>query len=306
MTRAMLSRLSRHWALKLGTACLWMSGIAHAETVSVLDQLILGETRLQGEKIGEFSSLVALPDGSGLIGISDRGYIAEIAVGITGEKLSRVEVTAIHILTGQDGAPVADAGFSPEAATFLPDGGLAIVDETTARVAVFDLMGAWLRDDLLPEALSDVTRQASDKDGVEALAWTEATGFIAVTEEPQAGQTRDTHTFHTALAGAWTIQTAGPESVSIKGMEVAGAHLFVLERTRDNMTDALYPFVRIVDLAECQATTCDGKPHPIPVTGITDADFEGIAALGGDRFLIVSDDKIDGDLRSVFVLLQVE
>jgi hypothetical protein len=306
MTRAMPLPLRHCTALMLGSACLWAAGIGRAETVRVLDRIVMGETRLQGEKIGEFSALVALPDGSGLIGVSDRGYIAEFAVEIAGEKLSRVEVTAIHILTGQDGAPVADTGFSPEAATVLPEGGLAIVDETTARVVVFGATGAWLRDELLPEALRDVARQASDKDGVEALAWTKATGFIAVTEEPHAGQPRNIHTIHTALAGAWTMQAAGPESVSIKGMETSGDRLFVLERTRDDTTQALYPFLRVLDLAECLAAACDGTTHPIPVTGITDADFEGIAALGDGRFLIVSDDKIGNDLRSVFVLLQVE
>lgn len=301
----MLPPLPHHAALTF-SACLSASSAGHAETVRVLDQVVLGETRVQGEKIGEFSSLVTRPDGSGLIGISDRGYIADIAVEIAGDKLSRVEVTDLHILTGQDGAPVADTGFNAEAATFLPDGSLAIVDETTARVAVFDTQGAWLRDDLLPQALRDVTQQASDKDGVEALAWTEATGFIAVTEEPHRGEARNTHTLHSASAGAWTLQATGPQAMSIKGMEVAGDRLIVLERTRDKATDALYPFLRVLDLSACQSAACDGTTHPIPASGITDADYEGIAALGKDRFLIVSDDKIDKDLRSVFVLLQVD
>jgi hypothetical protein len=302
MTRAILSCLS------LATASLDLTAMANAETVRVLDQMVIGETRLLGEKIGEFSSLVALPDGAGLLGVSDRGYIAEIAVETAQDKLTRVEVIAIHTLTGPDGAPVSDADFSPEAAALLPNGGLAIVDEATARVAVFNAQGAWLRDELLPQALRDVKRQASEKDGVEALAWTDPTGFIAMTEEPQSGQARNTHTIQTALAGAWTVQVAGQESVSIKGMEVAGGRLFVLERTRDDTTDALYPFVRVLDLAACAAAAaCSGDTHPIiPLGGITDADFEGIAALSDNRFLIVSDDKIDGDLRSVFVLLQVE
>jgi hypothetical protein len=173
-------------------------------------------------------------------------------------------------------------------------------------MAVFDTQGTWLREEPLPEALRDVSKQASEKDGIEALAWTETTGLIAVTEEPYAGQKKNAHTLQTGLVGAWTMQAEGQESVSIKGMDAADGRLFVLERTRDNVTDALHPFLRIIDLADCtEDNACAGTTHPLPVKGITVADFEGIAAMGNGRFLIVSDDKINGDLRSVFLLVDV-
>ena len=90
-------------------------------------------------------------------------------------------------------------------------------------------------------------------------------------------------------------------------VEAVGARLFILERTRDNVTDALTPWLRIVNLQGCAASLpCTGTQLPIPVEGITDADFEGLTSLGDALFLMVSDDKIDGDLRSVFVLFRVE
>lgn len=280
---------------------------AWSQTVRVLDHLVMGETRIAGEKIGEFSALVATPDGNGLIAISDRGYLARLIVTIDGEDLTAVEVVAVHVLTRPDGRALRDDDFSPEAAAVLPDGSIAIVDETTASLKVFDVAGTWLRDDLLPEALRDVARQASDKDGVEALAWTAATGFVAMTEEPQQGFARNDHTIRSTLAGDWAMTVNGPESVSIKGMEVADGRLFIMERTRDDATDALRPFLRILDLGACQsAQTCRGTSHPVLIPGIEDADFEGIATLGEGRFLLVSDDKIDGDLRTVFALVQVE
>jgi Esterase-like activity of phytase len=279
---------------------------AMAETVRVLDHLIMGEQRFGGEKIGEFSSLVRAPDGNGLLAVSDRGYIARLKVTIDDARLTSVAVTELHPLTGPEGAAM-PKGFSPEAAAVLPDGNLAVVDEATATLHVFDATGAWLFDDLLPPPLRDVALQASAKDGVEALAFTAATGAIAVSEEPYLGEPRNRHLLHSTFAGSWVIKVDGPESTSIKGLEVEGDTLFVLERTRDDVTDALYPFLRILDLAECQAAmACTGTAHPLNIGILTDADFEGIAALGGGRFLIVSDDKIDGVLRSVFALLAVE
>lgn len=280
---------------------------AWSQTVRLVDHLILGESKIDGEKIGEFSALVVAPDGNGLIAISDRGYLARLAVTIAGEDLEAVEVLSVHVLTGPEGRALRDDDVSPEAAAVLPDGSLAIVDETTARLMVFDTRGKWLRDDLLPEALRDTRLQASEKDGVEALAWTEATGFLAMTEEPQQGFARHEHILRTALAGDWAVVDEGPDALSIKGMEAADGRIYVLERMRDDITDALRPFLRILDPVVCQsAQACAGTTHPVVVPDIDDADFEGIAALGDGLLLLVSDDKIDGDLRSVFALIAIE
>jgi uncharacterized protein YjiK len=164
--------------------------VAQADAVQVLDVLILGESRFAGEKVGEFSALVFDQGSQSLHAISDRGYIATLAMELSGDRLAHVDVTALHVLFGPDGAPMPDSTFNPEAAAMLPDGNVAIVDETAARLAVFDTSGQWLRDEALPEAVSDVTLQASDKDGIEALAWTPVTGFVAMTEEPHNGQPR--------------------------------------------------------------------------------------------------------------------
>jgi len=296
----------------LGPVAALCSGLLAAATTSaqsarLLDHVVLDETRIDGEKIGEFSAIVTTPDGKGLIAVSDRGYLARLAVTVEGEDLVAVEALSVHFLTGPDGRVLRDDDVSPEGAAMLPDGTMAIVDETTARLMVFDTMGTWLRDDLPPEALRDVGLQASETDGVEALAWTEATGFLAIPEEPQQGFGRNDHRLRTTRAGDWTLAIEGPEAISIKGLEAADGRIFVLERTRDGRSDALRPFLRILDPVACQsAQACTGTTHPVAVPGIPDADFEGIAALGGGLLLLVSDDKIDGDLRSVFALISVE
>ncbi|NJS37663.1 MAG: esterase-like activity of phytase family protein [Rhodobacteraceae bacterium] len=293
-------------SISLLLAIVFGPAVARAEAVQVLDVMILGESRVAGQKVGEFSALVFDPARQTLLAISDRGYIATLSVDLSGDRLARVDVTALQVLLGPDSAPMPKGTSNPEAAAMLPDGTVAIVDEAAARLAVFDASGQWLRDEALPAAVSDVTLQASDKDGIEALAWTPVTGFVAMTEEPQLGQPRHLHTVHTVQAGAWAIDMTGPESVSIKAMESVGDQFFLLERTRDNQTDALTPYLRILDRTECQAAaTCTGRRLSIDLGDMVDADFEGLAHLGNGRFLMVSDDKIDGDLRSVFVLFSL-
>jgi hypothetical protein len=292
-----------------GSACLSLMALpteAGAQTLRVLEQLTLGESRMSGEKVGEFSAMVRDPAGGGVLAISDRGYIARFAVDTTGDRLARLELVAVHLLVAADGVPMRDKDFNPEGATLLDDGTIAIVDEAGPKLAVFDRTGQWLRDEVLPLPLQDGTKQASAKDGIEAISWTAGTGFIAVTEEPQLGEPRHLHTVHSTLGAPAQISVPGDESISIKSMEPVGQQLFILERTRDNATDALTPWLRIVDPKACPLSApCTGTQLPIAVDGIANADFEGLAALGDGLFLMVSDDKIDGDLRSVFVLFRV-
>lgn len=274
-----------------------------ADSVTLLGQVILGESKMYGEKIGEFSALVRAPDGNGVLAISDRGYIANLEVEITDGRLVGVKPVSVHVLTGPDGAALHDQGFNPEGAALLGDGTIAIVSEKGPRLAVFDATGKWLRDEPLPEVLQN----ANEKDGIEALAWTQAAGFLAMTEEPQAGQPRDLHGLHSTLAGSASFSTGDADSVSIKGMETAGDKLYILERTKDGATKALAPWLRIIDLPACLgAEACETTHLDIPVADLPDADFEGLVALDDGAFLMVSDDKIAGDLRSVFVLFRVE
>lgn len=44
----------------------------------------------------------------------------------------------------------------------------------------------------------------------------------------------------------------------------------------------------------------------LDLDGLSDANFEGLVALDDMTFLMVSDDRIAGDLRSVFVLFRIE
>lgn len=305
------SRCAGYWiaptvVLALGADALSPSA-ALAVGVRVLDTFVLGETKLNGEKIGEFSALVRDPDGGGFIAVSDRGYIAEFELDVTGDRFASLAPIAVHVLVGQDGQALRDKGFGPEGAALMDDGSVAVVSESGPALAVFDRTGRWQRNEVLPQGVRDATKQASEKDGVEALAWTEATGFLAMTEEPGLGQPRNLHSLHSVLAGTAMMDLPGLESISIKGMEVQADDLFILERTRHDTTDELRPFLRTAKLGECLASfDCTGRSVPIDVAGITDADFEGLAVLEDGLFLMVSDDKIDGDLRSVFVLFRLE
>ena len=54
-----------------------------------------------------------------------------------------------------------------------------------------------------------------------------------------------------------------------------------------------------------ELTVCVTKALPIGLNGLSDADFEGLVSLDDQTFLMVSDDKVGGDLRTVFVMFRL-
>jgi hypothetical protein len=43
----------------------------------------------------------------------------------------------------------------------------------------------------------------------------------------------------------------------------------------------------------------------VPIPGVPDAKFEGVAEIGNGKLVLVSDDKIDGVHRTVFALVKL-
>lgn len=278
-----------------------------AQTVRVLGQVILGEMRIDGERIGEFSALVRDPDGTDILAISDRGYMARLDLTIVGDRLVAVNPISVHVLKAADGTDMRDQDFNPEGAALLDDGTIAIVSEDGPRLAVFDAHGVWLRDEGLPVPVQNAARQASVKDGLEALAWNAASGYMSITEEPQIGHERGSHILYRSLQDPIPFSSGNPDFVSIKGMDTTRHGLVLLERSRDDVTRAIQPWLRLIDFDDCWGQgLCKTIQLPILLDGLADADFEGLAGVDETTFLMVSDDKIDGDLRSVFVLLRIE
>jgi hypothetical protein len=242
-----------------------------------------------------------------VLAISDLGYMARLDIGIVDGHLTEVTPVSLQVLKASDGTAMRDLDFNPEGAALLNDSTIAIVSEDGPRLVVFDLQGNWVREEILPASLQDAAHQASKKDGLEALAWTENSGIISMTEEPQIGNGRDQHTIYSTLQKPVVYSSAGSDDVSVKGMETVGDSLILLERSRDDVTRAAQPWLRFVDMKTCAGLNlCKTRQVPVALDGLADADFEGIVALDDNMFLIVSDDKIDGELRSAFVLLKLE
>ncbi|WP_415184401.1 esterase-like activity of phytase family protein [Phaeovulum sp.] len=292
-------------------AALFAPQLALAQTaplqIEVLDTLVLGEPRVDGLKIAELSGLAYDQQNKLLYAVSDKGRIFSFSLDLTGDRIAGLTPLSGHQLRDSSGNEIRYSGFNAEGIALADDGTLSIVSEHGPRIARFSADGTWLADLAVPAAVSDPAAQRSEKDGLESLAHHPELGLMTAPEEPLAAQPRTTQTIHAASGEEFSYDTAEIGTTSIKSLEaLPDGRLMILERDVAATDGSLIPWLRVLDPANCTAgQLCTTQVARIDLPNISDADFEGLAQLSDDLFLIVSDDKIGKDHRSVFALLRV-
>lgn len=288
------------------------AAFANSLNVEVLDQLTLGESQVDGLDFAEISALAYDAEAAKLYGLSDTALLFDIDFAQDGDQITRLEPRTGMALTDAEGTPLKPRDFNPEGAYLDPDGkGIVVVSENGPQAALFDAAGKWLNEVTLPEGLRDDSLQRSRKDGLEALALHPTHGILSAPEEPHEAAARELHTIHAADGALFSYETdEATGRTNIKSMLVDEAgRLLILERHNDKEADVLQPYLRLIDPQACPVTdgseACPTALAKITVPQITDADFEGLTQVGPDLYLMVSDDKIDGEQRLVWALLRV-
>lgn len=283
---------------------------AEAIKAEVLDHLVLSEMRLDGLKVGEVSGLEWSAADKILYAVSDKAILLTFHLDHDEAHLREVTPRSALRLRNADGSEIDDDVFNPEGLELVTVDGqvrLLVISEAGPAAAIFDADGAWLKAVPIPDALADPTLQSSESDGLESVAHHPIHGLVTAPEEPLAKAVRQLHTLFAENGKTFAYSTASIGNTSLKAIRVLeDGRLLILERMRSE-ADALIPYLRILDPTSCdEARLCSTGEARLDVPGITDADFEGIADLGGGLFLIASDDKIDGDLRTVFALVRLD
>jgi hypothetical protein len=290
---------------------------ALAETipaVQVRDSLILSATEVDGLKISELSGLAYDADDGALYAVSDKSRLFRFALDVTGDRFARLEPVSGATLTDAAGQPMREAGFNPEgleardaANGTTGDTRLILLSEEGPRAAEFSANGQWRADLPLPPSVTDPTALRSDTDGVEAITRHPVHGLITAPQEPLLGSERTLHTLYATDGRAFSYTSDDIGKSGIKGLTtLADGRILVLERTRSADRLTLTPYLRLLDPEACRVDgPCPTTVQRIDVPGITDADYEGIAEIAPDLFVIVSDDDIEGTRRTVFALVRL-
>lgn len=275
----------------------------------LVDHLVVTAESHPDLPLSEVSGLVWDAGASVLRAISDRNRLYEVSLGSDPDRIN-LTMVAEHRLSDEAGERLRGRYFSAEGiampAPSEATDAVAILSEMPPRLALFDTRGRRLREMALAPVLRDPAALRSEGNGVESLTLHPVLGYLVAPEAPLAGLSRRTHVIYGAEGPVVAYHTGANDKTSIKAMEtLPDGRLLILERDRiDEVT--IRTFLRIVDPALCRLESpCTPPALPLHLPPPQDADFEGIALLGGNRVLIVSDDRIDGKVRTVLALIDL-
>ncbi|MDO5630669.1 MAG: esterase-like activity of phytase family protein [Paracoccus sp. (in: a-proteobacteria)] len=280
---------------------------ADTPTATVLDTLILPETPVDGEALAELSGLAHDPQSGVLYGVSDRGILFTFDLTTEGDRLSLTPTGAARLIDA-NGDTLKSKAFDPEGLALMPAEGsearLMILSETGPQAGIFDAQGQMVAEYPLPETLAPALDERRGKHGPESLALL-TTGEV-VTAPEVAAEAPDGSFRHNLLTSEGRdLFYTQPNETRLKAMAtLRDGRLLLLERQGKGKD--LRPNLRLLDPAACTDDgTCPTAAIPIEVPAITDADYEGLTQVADDLFLMVSDDRIKKEERSVFVLMRV-
>lgn len=282
------------------------------ETLDSIDIPVEGAA--DGVRIEELSGLAWDEDEQLLYAVSDGGILHHFRVRLEGSRIAGIEsVFSTPLATKASevsGKPVTNA----EGLTTINDDNgqrsdseLLIAFEDGPSIARFTARGEWIANVSLPVLLADETQYGKKNSRLEAVAFIEGHGILTAPERPLKGQPEGRHTLYAASGTTWSFAASQPDSRLKAIQKLPDGNLLVLERTREKKGGAPTARLRYLDFAKCSERR---ECHLAELSAEPDAmlvdNFEGMARLSGDLFLIVTDKKRKDAEPTTFVLFSVK
>jgi hypothetical protein len=303
----LFGRLTLTGALLASTA----SAGSAQPSLETLDSMDIPAEGADGVRIEEFSGLSWDEDEQLLYAVSDGGVLHHFRVRLNGSRIAKIEsvFSASLAMSETSGKPVTNAeGLT----TIKDDNGLSsdsellIAFEDGPSIARFTPRGEWIADAVLPAPLADKMQYDKKNSRLETVAFIEGHGILTAPERPLKGQPEDRHTLYAADGTTWSFAAYQPDSRLKAVQTLPDGNLLVLERTREEKGGVPTARLRYLDFAKCskkgacQLAELLAEPNAMLIDN-----FEGMARLSDDLFLIVTDKTRKDAEPTTFVLFRV-
>jgi hypothetical protein len=286
-------------------------------TARILDKIDLPSASPDGGEISELSGLAWDEDEKLLYGVSDAGYLVSMRVSVEEDRLAKAEPVAVVPIEEYVGSlkkltwSLSDAEalvLRNSANGIAGDTEMVVALEDGPAIARFDNKGKFLAEMKLPKPLDDPSVYASSNKRLESVSEIPGHGIITVPEVSLSGEPEGTHTLYAEDGVSWRFAAEQKADSSVKDIALLpeGRQL-ILERTRDSGGKTTTSHLRILDLANCPP----GGDCPITDIAPSDPeamqeDFEGLARISSDLYLLVTDQAASGGVGAKMMLVRLK
>lgn len=281
---------------------------APAAQAQVLDQAVIAAQPIDGHVPSELSGLAWDGDEQLLYAVSDRGLLFRFRLELDGARLASITplralpLTAPPGSTGKrlnaEGLALIDADNGRRGDTQL-----VVALENGPRLMRYTPQGLPLGEVPLPAPLRDPAAYRSANSRLEAVSPHPLHGFVTAPQRSLKTQPLDVHRLYASDGTQWTMPAG--EQGALKAIEtLPDGALLVLER--QGKGKAVAPLLRRIDLA-CAARPGCTNSDAVRLPGLDAGDnFEGLARVGPNLFVMVSDDGGDASRPTRLVLLRFD
>jgi len=276
------------------------SGEHRLGSIEILDVKVLDFKDFNGLAFKGISDLAYDKD-RGLYALSDFGYLFKLDLRINNQKIKHISLTEAYTLRTKKGKKLKKKKSDSEGMVFSKEG-LIISFERSPKVSLFTLEGKKLRNFTLNESLVEIKNYQKKNKALEAVLLHPDFGIITAPEVPLKNKDESFHTLY-ALNKEWKFK-ATYKITSI--LLLKDENILVLERDFSYLQgySIVLKKVKIKDcIGVCESTLLANFKS---TQGWNLDNFEGLAKVGENLYLMVSDDNGSFLQKTLLVLFKIK
>lgn len=276
--------------------------------IRILDQKSLTYKEIDGLGFSELSDLAYDQSANRLYMVSDEGKLF-VFDAFFSKKIEKLKPVSATILRKKNGKKFKKWRRDSEGLSFGSKGGLLISFEGEPKLGLFGYDGKQIKKYPLPKPIKNEKNYRSKNKSLEAMARHPRYGALMVAEWPLKKDHKKHQTIYSLSGKKWHFRAEPEPRSSTTAIEVMDdGNLLVLERS---FTDYLDPFVitlKKVYLEGCRQNSLCRSEMLVKMNSHKGWDvdnFEGLARVGKNRYLMISDDNNNFFQRTLLIYFEV-
>jgi hypothetical protein len=296
--------------LFLSTGCTLNNSIAHANgipsksAITILDERSLIYPPKQTIPFSEISDLSYDNKSHKLYMVGDKGNFYTFSADFK-EKIMNLNYLSAYKIDEKK----RPSKYDTEGLTHDNKGNLYLSFERSPRIASISKKGYLGKNQKLTKELKNKKNYQGTNKIFEALAWHKKYGLLTVAEYPLHKKKTTQQTVYSIKGKKWHFQAEKYKNSAVTAIEVMDDnHLLILERAFTSVFEPMHITLKKLYLNKCDKkhfcktevlTTYTGQ------TGINISNYEGLAKVGKNRYLMVSDNNNKAILSTKLIYFKV-
>ena len=265
------------------------------------------KANFSGYPFAEISDLAYNSKNGLLYMISDEGILYTFKANFTSNNFTLTPENATYFKR-KNGKPLRKWKRDTEGMALNSKGKIFVSREGTPKITLFREDGVKVKNLKLPKELQNVQLRSRNK-SLESLAYHPKYGLLTALEWPPKGVNAKEQTIYSLSGKQWHFKVEKYKKNGISEIEVmSDGNLLVLERAYNGMFGKFVVTLKKVFINGCKTKFC---PSEVLLSIDSSKDwlvenFEGLARVGENRYLMISDDNNNFFQRTLLIYFEIE